>query len=101
MRLALAGLLAVLPLLAAAPARAQVESRDGILLQNQILELKHEVQALRDQIANGGSGGGSALGSARSSPPPTQAAGDITAALLERVSRLEDALRELRGHVDE
>jgi len=104
MRLVLAGLLAALSLGAAAPVRAQtqVDSREGILLQNQILELKHEVQTLRDQIASGGSGSGSALGAARSSPPPpSQAAGDMTAALLERVSRLEDELRNLRGHVDE
>ena len=99
MRLVFAGLLAVPLLLAAAPVRAQVESREGILLQNQILELKRDVQALRDQIASGS--GGSSLGSARSAPPPSQAAGDITAALLERVSRIEDEVRNLRGHVDE
>jgi TolA-binding protein len=99
MRLVLAGLLAVPLLLAAAPVRAQVESREGILLQNQILELKRDVQALRDQIASGS--GGSSLGSGRSAPPPSQGAGDITAALLERVSRLEDEVRNLRGHVDE
>jgi TolA-binding protein len=103
MRFVLAGSLAALLLCTAAPASAQtqVESREGIGLQNQILELKRDVQALRDQIASGRSGGGSALGSASGSTPPSQAAGDITAALLERVTRLEDEVRNLRGHVDE
>lgn len=100
MRLMLAGLLATLALLGALPARAQVDSREGILLQNQILELKRDVQALRDQFA---AGGGSTLGSGRNSPPPptSSATADVTTALLERVSRLEDEVRNLRGHVDE
>ena len=89
----------MLLLSAAAPARAQVESREGIALQNQILELKRDIQALRDQINSGS--GGSSLGSARSAPAPSAATGDLTAQLLDRVSRLEDQVRNLRGHVDE
>ena len=42
--------------LAAAPgaARAQIESREGIALQNQILELQQEIEALRQQAGRGG-----------------------------------------------
>ncbi len=101
MRPVLAGLLAVLLLMAAAPAHAQVDSREAILLQNQMLELKRDIQQLREQIASGGSGGSSSLGSARSSSGSSSANGDLTAALLDRVTRLEDAVRSLRGHIDE
>jgi len=97
MRLVLAGCLAVLLLLAAAPAMAQVDSREGIVLQNQILELKRDLQTLRDQIGSGGS----SLGSARSSSSSSAPSGDLTAMLLERVNRLEDEVRSLRGHIDE
>ncbi len=41
--------------LAAAPARAQVDSREGIALQNQILELRRELQ----DVERGGGGGAS------------------------------------------
>lgn len=102
MRLVLAGLLAALVLAGASPVQAQVESREGIQLQNQILELRHQLQMLRDQIS---AGGGSALGSARqpppSYPPPSGTAADVTSQLLERVSRLEDEVRTLRGRIDE
>ena len=36
------------------PARAQVESREGIALQNQILDLRRQMQALQDQSGRGG-----------------------------------------------
>ena len=49
-----AGLILLLVLLApAGSARAQVESREGIALQNQILELRRQVQTLQDQGARG------------------------------------------------
>ena len=35
-------------------ARAQVESREGIALQNQILDLRRQLQILQDQGARGG-----------------------------------------------
>ncbi|MCW3477409.1 hypothetical protein OL599_22830, partial [Rhodovastum sp. RN2-1] len=99
MRFVLAGILALLPVLGALPAQAQVESREGIALQNQILELRRDVQSLRDQIGRGG--GSSALGSSRSSTPAPGGGGEMTAALLDRVTRLEDEVRQLRGRVDE
>lgn len=80
-------------------ARAQVESREGIYLQNQIQELKRDIQGLRDSV-NRGAAGGSALGGPRPSSPPGANA-DVATALLERVSRLEDDIRQLRGRIDE
>ena len=80
-------------LLAAGPAWAQMDSREGIALQNQILELRRDLQALQSQrglpppqpLRGGGGGGGS----------------EIAAALLDRVSTLEEEVRRLRGQVDE
>ena len=80
------------------PARAQVESREGIALQNQILALRQDVQSLRDQLARAPAAGGSSLGGYQPPPAPT---GEIGVQLLDRVQRLEDALRSMRGHIDE
>lgn len=74
-------------------ARAQLDSREGIALQNQILELRRDVQTLQSQRGGGpipasprgGSGGG----------------GELTAQLLDRVTALEDEVRRLRGQLDE
>jgi TolA-binding protein len=86
--------------LAAAPARAQIESREGIALRDQIDELRHEVQILQDRVSNGR--GGSLLGSASQPPPPSVAGGsDVTARLLVRVDQLDDQVRQLRGRIDE
>ncbi len=80
---------------AAAPAYAQMDSREGIALQNQILELRHELQDMQR------SGGG------YEPPRPAQqssggaGSGELAAALLDRVSRLEDQTRSLRGQVDQ
>jgi len=80
-------------LLLAGPAHAQIESREGIALQNQIQELRREIQALQR------GGGGSAIA------PPAAALGagqqELLARLLERVSALETELRLLRGRSDE
>lgn len=80
----------------AAPAAAQIESREGIALQNQIQELRRDIQALQ----RGGAGGGSAIA------PPVAAGGaagqqELLTRLLERVSALETDLRLLRGRSDE
>lgn len=100
--------LAVLLLLALAapamPARAQNDSREMIELQHQVLDLKREVQNLRDQVARGGgsSSGGSFLGGGRSSSDQSSSGvNDLTAQLLTRVESLEDQVRRLRGRVDE
>ncbi len=74
-------------------AQAQVDSREAIALQNQIYQLRQEVQMLRDQVARGGGGapvrGGSSGGN------------DMVAQLLSRVETMEDQVRQLRGRVDE
>jgi TolA-binding protein len=104
MRLVLAGVLAALVLVGAPSVQAQVASREGIALQNQILELRHQLQMLRDQAGAGGSN----LGAARQYPPtapayapPSGTTADVVSQLLERVSRLEDEMRTLRGRIDE
>lgn len=86
-------------LLAAPDVAAQIESREGIALQNQIQELRRDIQAL--QRGSGG-GGGSAL-----APPVAAGAAvgagqqELLSRLLERVSALETDLRLLRGRSDE
>ncbi len=80
------------------PARAQMDTRDAIVLQNQILELRRDMQVLREQ---GGRGGG---GSAVYRPAPAGNAGganEITAQLLDRVNQQDDQIRQLRGRLDE
>jgi TolA-binding protein len=83
--------------LAGAPARAQIDSREGIALQNQILELRHEIQVMQSQVASGGAP------IARSAPAPviSGGGGDLVPQLLQRVATLEDEVRQLRGRVDE
>ncbi|MBN8906158.1 MAG: tetratricopeptide repeat protein [Alphaproteobacteria bacterium] len=88
------------------PASAQMDSREGIALQNQILELRRDMQQLQSQVGRGGvvapAPGGSSLGGAYGSgpamPPP---GGDMTAQLLQRVQALEEQVRSLRGQVEE
>ncbi|MFM7302548.1 MAG: hypothetical protein ACKO4X_04385 [Alphaproteobacteria bacterium] len=88
-RLALLGLGLVL----AAPAEAQVETREGIALQNQILDLRRELDALRR--------GGGAVAPAPSAPARGSAAsGDLVLQLLGRVQELEEENRRLRGRAD-
>ncbi|MGK7866044.1 tetratricopeptide repeat protein [Falsiroseomonas sp. E2-1-a20] len=84
-------------------AHAQMETREGIALQNQILQLRQEVEILRRGGANTlppPSPGGSSLGGR---PPAAGAApqGELVGALLDRVARLEEDLRILRGRSEE
>ncbi len=85
---------------AAGGAAAQPETREGIALQNQILDLRRQIQDLQAQRGQGSSGG-SYLGGRSSAPPPSGAPNEITAQLLDRVATLEDAVRQLRGRQDE
>ncbi len=80
------------------PAAAQVDSREGIALQNQILELRREMQDLERGGGQGGGGQGAAM---RPVPQAAPASGELTAQLLDRVSQLEDRTRSLRGRVDQ
>ncbi len=82
------------------PARAQMQTREGIALQNQILELQREIQGLSQR---GGAGG--YPGYPRPAYPPgvssPGASSEIVTRLLTRVEALEGSVRELRGRVEE
>jgi TolA-binding protein len=82
-----------------APAVAQIDSREGIALQNQIYQLRQELRAVEDQAARGGSGPRQPT----YAPPPQQLGGgnDLLAQLLTRVDALEEQVRQLRGRIDE
>lgn len=84
------------------PAAAQVESREGIALQNQILQLQQQVQQLQAQVRGGGGGSPTYLGRppAPGAPAPSGSS-DLTAQLLSRVGALEEQVRQLRGRVDQ
>jgi TolA-binding protein len=84
-------------------ARAQIESREGIALQNQILELRQQVEALRAQPPAATAGSSNLGGYQAPAQPATSgaAAGGIGAELVDRVQRLEDSVRELRGRIDD
>ncbi len=80
-----------------APARAQVDSREGIALQNEIYQLRQDLRTLQDQAARGGGGSRQAPSAA-----PIQAGGgELVAQLLARVDALEEQVRQLRGRIDE
>jgi len=86
---------AVAFLLAASPAAAQIESREGIALQNQILGLRQEIEQLRRV---GGSAAPAPLPSSRGGSAPQ---GELVSQLLDRLNNLEEEVRRLRGRVDE
>jgi TolA-binding protein len=100
--------LAVLSLgtcLAAMPAHAQIDSREGIALQNEILELRQQLTPLQQLQGEATGGGGQS-----SLPPPTPeggappmagGSGDVVAQLVVRVSALEEQMRTLEGRVSE
>ena len=78
---------------AAVPAWAQMDSREGIALQNQILELRRDMQSLQ-------------AGRGSYAPPPSprdasRGGNDLTPQLLDRVQSMEEEVRRLRGQMDE
>jgi len=77
----------------AGPVWAQMDSREAIALQNQIQELRRDMQGLQPQRG------------APSLPPPVRRGGEggseIAAQVLDRVTQLEDDVRRLRGQLDE
>lgn len=98
--------IATLPLLPAAfllalapPAMAQIDSREGIALRDQILELRQEVDALRALVT---SSSGSYLGSTpREAAPAPAGTSDMVVQLLDRMNTINDQIRQLRGRIDE
>lgn len=91
-------LLALLPLAALLlpplPARAQMDSREGIALQNQILELRRDLDAVR---RGGGLPAPAAPAPAARGPAAPQ---EVVQQLLSRVAELEEQVRRLRGQLD-
>jgi len=78
------------------PARAQMESREAIALQNQLLQLRQEMEQLR---ARGG-----AVSAPATAPGPSRSTGtsnEMLGQLLDRVTNMEEETRRLRGRVDE
>jgi TolA-binding protein len=70
---------------------AQIDSREGIALQNQIYQLRQDLQMLRGDPGRGYPGG----------PGGGAGGGDIAAQLLSRVQAMEEQVRQLRGRIDE
>jgi TolA-binding protein len=79
-------------------ALAQVDSREAIALQNQIYQLRQEVQMLRDQ---GGRGGAAAPAQRGGAYGFSSGSNDMVAQLLTRVDAMEEQIRQLRGRIDE
>jgi TolA-binding protein len=99
MRFAVASVF-VASFLVTVPAYAQVDSREGIALQNQIYQLRQELKSVQDQAARGG---GSGIRPPAYPPPAQQQYGgnELVTQLLTRVDSLEDQVRQLRGRIDE
>ena len=75
------------------PAHAQMDSREGIALQNQILELRRDLQAVQ---------GGRGLPAPQPRGESRGGGGsELAAQLLDRVQTMEEELRRMRGQVDE
>ncbi len=79
------------------PALAQAESREGIYLQNQILQLRQELEGLR----RGGAGGSGLAAPVPRGGGGAAPSGELLSQLLERVGALEEELRRTRGRLDE
>jgi TolA-binding protein len=85
---------------------AQMDSREGIALQNQILQLRQELEALRRgglAAPSAPAGGGGFLGAPVPSgrAPAGAPQGELVAQLLDRVARLEEELRSVRGRAEQ
>jgi TolA-binding protein len=99
-----ATIFAAAAMLLAAPALAQIESHEGIELQNQILELRQELQQLQ-QLQTQASGGPALPAPVPTDngnpaePPPSP--NDVVAQLVVRVASLEEQMRTLQGRVEE
>ena len=86
-------------------AHAQMDSREAIDLQNQVAELRQELQMMQQAQQSGGQ-----APQPYAAPPPTAygsqpgagpAGNDTAAELVVRVSALEEQVRTLQGRVDD
>ena len=84
------------------PAWGQAESREGIALQNQIAELRQELQVMQQAQQGAGPQGYQPPPAYQPAPEPGGVGGgDTTAQLVVRVSALEEQNRALQGRVDD
>lgn len=88
-------------LMAGAPAAAQVDSREAIALQNQIQELRRDLQALQQGRGGASIGAPAPVASGAASGAAAGSQAELLARLLDRVSAIETDLRLLRGRSDE
>ncbi|WP_256887762.1 tol-pal system YbgF family protein [Acidomonas methanolica] len=93
--LVVAGAMAVFAAGWGSQARAQVTSREGIALQNQIQQLSQQLSQLQ------AAGGGNAVAAPAPAPSGSGGNSDLTAQLLDRVSQLESQVRDMRGELDQ
>ncbi|MBB2200050.1 tol-pal system YbgF family protein [Gluconacetobacter tumulisoli] len=91
----LAGLCVLPPVQALAQ---DVTSREGIALQDQIMDLRQQMSQLQSAA---GSGGALPPPVAPGTAPSAPVNGDLTAQLLDRVSTLEQEVRDMRGQLDQ
>lgn len=85
------------------PAHAQLSSREAISLQNQILELRHEVEQGQGG-GGGGNGGYPPVAPQIGGGSQNQGGGDpggLAPQLLDRVQTLEQQVRDMRGELDQ
>ncbi|BAT20204.1 tetratricopeptide repeat protein [Asaia bogorensis] len=75
-------------------AQAQVTSREGIALQNQIQQLSQQLQQVQSSAS-------SVPVSGNAAPAVSSGNGDLVSQLLQRVSTLENENREMRGELDQ
>ncbi len=95
---ALAVFASMLPL-SAAYGQVQMQSQEGIALENQILQLQQQMQGVQ---SGGGGNGGSAMGGGSSPAPSTGVQPDPTVitSLLTEVQQLQAQVQQLNGEVD-
>ena len=81
-------------------AQAQmISSREGIALENQILELRQQLQQ-QQQSGNGGSALAAPQGNYGGNAPGAAGAASMIPSLLQEVQTLQDQVQSLRGRVD-
>lgn len=83
----------------AAQAQPLIQSQEGIALQNEILQLRQQVQQMGSQKNSGD--GSSSLGGSISAPPAPTGANPLLPSLLNQVQQLQAQVQTLNGQVSE